>query len=110
MQTSVVMVKPAGTGMPRLTISARFAPLPPSRLRMLRSPSATFPPKKYTIFLADIVILLLSLYERVGQNRSPPVQTMPSYCFGDQARFSSNFSLSRAKDRPHDQRRRPPLA
>ena len=34
-QTSVVMVKPGGTGRPRLAISARPAPLPPSRLRML---------------------------------------------------------------------------
>ncbi len=28
--TSVVMVKPGGTGMPRFAISARLAPLPPS--------------------------------------------------------------------------------
>ena len=31
--TSVVMVKPGGTGMPRRFISARLAPLPPRRLR-----------------------------------------------------------------------------
>ena len=30
-QASVVMMKPGGTGRPRLVISARFAPLPPSR-------------------------------------------------------------------------------
>ncbi len=30
-QASVVMVKPGGTGRPSLVISARFAPLPPSR-------------------------------------------------------------------------------
>src|SRR6476469_1453940 len=33
------MVKPGGTGRPRLAISARFAPLPPSRLRMSALPS-----------------------------------------------------------------------
>ena len=32
-------VKPWGTGRPSFVISARFAPLPPSRLRMLASPS-----------------------------------------------------------------------
>src|ERR1700759_2247143 len=34
------MVKPGGTGRPRLAISARLAPLPPSRLRMSARPSA----------------------------------------------------------------------
>src|SRR3954454_18035418 len=34
------MVKPGGTGRPRLAISARLAPLPPSRSRMLALPSA----------------------------------------------------------------------
>src|SRR5690606_1813599 len=61
MQTSVVIVKPGGTGMPRLVISARFAPLPPRRLRIPRSPSACPLPKKYTIFLAAIEILLFVL-------------------------------------------------
>src|SRR3954468_21114659 len=34
------MVKPGGTGRPRLAISARLAPLPPSRSRMSALPSA----------------------------------------------------------------------
>src|ERR1017187_1982459 len=47
-QTSVVMVNPGGTGTPMLVISARFAPLPPSRFFMSLFPSALPPPKKYT--------------------------------------------------------------
>ena len=43
-------VNPGGTGSPALVISARFAPLPPSRSRIVRSPSAEPPPKKYTYF------------------------------------------------------------
>src|SRR5947199_7001419 len=42
------MVKPGGTGMPILHISARLAPLPPSSSFIFPSPSAVFPPKKYT--------------------------------------------------------------
>src|SRR3954454_2457674 len=42
------MVKPGGTGRPRLAISARFAPLPPSRSRMLAWPSALPSPKVNT--------------------------------------------------------------
>ena len=38
-QASVEMVKPWGTGIPRLVISARFAPLPPSNSRMEPLPS-----------------------------------------------------------------------
>src|SRR5437899_1243297 len=34
------MVKPGGTGSPRLAISARLAPLPPSRSRISALPSA----------------------------------------------------------------------
>ena len=45
-QTSVVMVKPGGTGMLRLTISARLAPLPPRSSFMAAVPSALLPPKK----------------------------------------------------------------
>ena len=41
-----VMVKPAGTGMPRRFISARLAPLPPSSSLILPSPSACLPPKR----------------------------------------------------------------
>src|SRR5215212_2228636 len=44
------MVKPAGTGMPILHISARLAPLPPSSSFILPSPSADLPPKEYTYF------------------------------------------------------------
>src|SRR3954464_4702768 len=42
------MVKPGGTGRPRLDISARLAPLPPSRSRMLAWPSALPSPKVKT--------------------------------------------------------------
>src|SRR4051812_35597483 len=42
------MVKPGGTGTPRLVISARFAPFPPSSIFMSLVPSAAPPPKKYT--------------------------------------------------------------
>src|ERR1700676_3206147 len=42
------MVKPGGTGRPRLAISARPAPLPPKRLRILGLPSARPPPKAKT--------------------------------------------------------------
>ena len=46
LQTSVEMVKPAGTGTPRRVISARFAPLPPSATRIFALPCALPPPKK----------------------------------------------------------------
>ena len=39
-ETSVVIVKPGGTGKPRRAISAKFAPLPPSSAPMLAAPSA----------------------------------------------------------------------
>src|ERR1700760_965824 len=42
------MVKPGGTGRPRLAISARLAPLPPKRSRMLALPSALPSPKVNT--------------------------------------------------------------
>src|SRR5437588_13092739 len=51
LQTSVEIVKPGGTGKPALVISARPAPLPPSRSFMLRLPSAFLFPKKKTYFL-----------------------------------------------------------
>ncbi len=50
LQTSVEMVKPGGTGSPALVISARPAPLPPSRSFIVRLPSALPLPKKYTCF------------------------------------------------------------
>src|SRR5215470_11020535 len=42
------MVKPGGTGRPRPAISARFAPLPPSRFFIAALPSAVPPPNAYT--------------------------------------------------------------
>src|SRR4051812_13457283 len=42
------MVKPGGTGRPRLAISARLAPLPPNRSRSPALPSALPPPNEYT--------------------------------------------------------------
>src|SRR6202000_3037075 len=42
------MVKPGGTGKPRLAISARLAPLPPSRSRISDLPSALPLPKVNT--------------------------------------------------------------
>src|SRR5579863_3598035 len=42
------MVKPGGTGKPRLAISARLAPLPPSRSRRSALPSALPSPKVNT--------------------------------------------------------------
>src|SRR4051794_28005907 len=44
------MVKPGGTGRPRLAISARLAPLPPSRSRMSALPSALPSPNVNTHF------------------------------------------------------------
>src|SRR5258707_15433179 len=44
------MVKPGGTGRPRLAISARPAPLPPRGLRMSARPSASPLPKPKTHF------------------------------------------------------------
>src|SRR5579863_1199409 len=42
------MVKPGGTGRPRLAISARLAPLPPSKSRNSALPSALPSPKVNT--------------------------------------------------------------
>src|SRR5438045_2741664 len=44
------MVKPGGTGSPRLAISARLAPLPPSRFLMPAVPSALPRPNLKTRF------------------------------------------------------------
>jgi hypothetical protein len=46
MHAEAAMVNPGGTGTPRLVISARFAPLPPSTAFMSRVPSAAPSPKK----------------------------------------------------------------
>ena len=45
-QISVVIVNPGGTGNPRLLISARPAPLPPSRFFMSARPSAAPSPNR----------------------------------------------------------------
>src|SRR6478672_10238602 len=50
------MVKPGGTGKPRLAISARPAPFPPRRLRMSARPSALPSPKKYAHFLLSLFL------------------------------------------------------
>src|ERR1700753_3090085 len=55
------MVKPGGTGRPRLAISARLAPLPPSRSRNSALPSALPSPKVNThlpAFTASLAGLL----------------------------------------------------
>ena len=51
-QHSVVIVKPEGTGMPSVLISAKFAPFPPSRFFMLALPSVFPAPNEYTYFFA----------------------------------------------------------
>src|SRR5580765_8042822 len=65
------MVKPGGTGKPRLAISARLAPLPPSRSFMPERPCALPPPKMYTHWpfgpvLAKAFALLLAGALRFG--------------------------------------------
>ena len=50
-QASVVMVKPGGTEILRLVISARPAPFPPSNAFMAPVPCALPSPKEYTYFL-----------------------------------------------------------
>ncbi len=40
MQHSVVIVNPGGTGNPKCVISAKFAPLPPSKPLSVRRPSS----------------------------------------------------------------------
>src|ERR1700681_3924409 len=55
------MVKPGGTGRPRLAISARLAPLPPSKSRKPALPSALPSPKVNTHlpdFTASVAALL----------------------------------------------------
>src|SRR5215831_250243 len=63
------MVKPGGTGRPRLAISARLAPLPPSRLRMSLPPSALPPPKAYAHFAAEAATPLPSRASGVEAER-----------------------------------------
>ena len=52
------MVKPGGTGTPRLVISASSHPLPPSRWRSALDPSALPAAKKYTYFGVRVDVLL----------------------------------------------------
>ena len=70
----VEMVNPGGTGSPALVISARPAPLPPSRSFIVRSPSALPLPKKYTCFVAFAVrspsSRLLRAFALHGSSRS----------------------------------------
>src|ERR1700733_15026800 len=54
------MVKPGGTGSPRLAISARLAPLPPSRSRSPALPSA-FPSPKVNTHLPDFAASVAGL-------------------------------------------------
>src|SRR3982074_971610 len=59
------MVKPGGTGRPRLAISARLAPLPPSRSRRPALPSALPSPKVNTHlpdFAASAACLLATTF------------------------------------------------
>src|SRR5258705_13097023 len=49
------MVKPGGTGSPRLAISARLAPLPPSKLRNSALPSA-LPSPNVNTHLPDFAV------------------------------------------------------
>jgi hypothetical protein len=49
-QTSVVIVNPAGTGSPIRLISARFAPFPPRSGFIPPFPSALPDPNEYTYF------------------------------------------------------------
>src|SRR6476661_10796087 len=49
------MVKPGGTGSPRLAISARLAPLPPSRSRISALPSA-LPSPNVNTHLPDFAV------------------------------------------------------
>ena len=54
MHSAQAIVKPGGTGTPRLVISARFAPLPPRTFVMSRVPSADPLPKKKTDCAIDV--------------------------------------------------------
>src|ERR1700726_2152182 len=63
------MVKPGGTGRPRLAISARLAPLPPSKSRNSALPSA-LPSPKVNTHLPDFAASVAGL----------PAMTLPA-CF-----------------------------
>src|SRR5947209_3583475 len=54
------MVKPGGTGSPKLAISAKFAPLPPNRSRRPALPSA-WPSPKVNTHLPDFTAVAASL-------------------------------------------------
>ena len=61
MQVSVVIVKPGGTGSPAFVISARFAPFPPSKLRISALPSL----KSHTRFCVVINFFSFSMYMKL---------------------------------------------
>ncbi|PAV92746.1 hypothetical protein WR25_13110 [Diploscapter pachys] len=65
---AVLIVKPGGTGRPIDAISARFAPLPPSRFLSPFPPSETPPPKRYTYWvIAGVGVWFLPLdFRKVG--------------------------------------------
>src|SRR4029078_4310136 len=62
---SVVMMKPGGTGKPRLVISARLAPLPPSRSLRSLLPSL----KSYTNLVLTTILRqrMRSATDRLGE-------------------------------------------
>src|SRR5580693_1674605 len=83
------MVKPGGTGRPRLAISARLAPLPPSRSRRPALPSALPSPNVNTHlpdFAASAAILL---------GTALPVTALTGFGAGSAGLF---FSALRAAD------------
>src|SRR3990172_7350117 len=77
---SVVIVKPGGTGMPRLVISARSHPFPPRRSRIPADPSAFPPPKKYTYLTIGRDLPLVGRKILINLAKSP----LP--CQGDRAK------------------------
>src|SRR3954454_19442127 len=85
------MVKPGGTGRPRLAISARFAPLPPRRLRISLLPSAVPPPKLETHF----GILTCSISEEAADSGgfSEVALYWPKRSFRSTAEFGERFRL-----------------
>src|SRR5512140_1464298 len=60
------MVNPGGTGRPRLAISARLAPLPPSRSRISALPSALPSPKVNTHLPAFTVLAAVLVARAAG--------------------------------------------
>src|SRR3954451_6250252 len=67
------MVKPAGTGKPKLVISARLAPFPPSSARIEASPSVPLGPNEYTYFSAMTSASLLTVPARHDKHARLPL-------------------------------------